>query len=49
MTFHGVPRHDAQGQFLGYVGTGIYITERKQSEERLQLLASVFTHATKVF
>lgn len=45
LTFHGVPRHDDQGGFLGYIGTGIDITERKLSEERLQLLASVFTHA----
>lgn len=45
MTFHGVPRHTEQGEFLGYIGTGIDITERKQAEERLHLLASVFTHA----
>jgi len=45
LTEHGVPRYDAQGVFLGNVGTCIDITERKQSEEKLQLLASVFTHA----
>jgi len=45
LTFHGVPRNDAQGVFAGFIGSGIDITERKQSEERLQLLASVFTHA----
>jgi len=45
LTFHGVPRSDAQGNFAGYIGSGIDITERKLSEERLQLLASVFTHA----
>jgi diguanylate cyclase (GGDEF)-like protein/PAS domain S-box-containing protein len=45
LTFHGVPRYDAKGQFAGFIGSGIDITERKQSEERLQLLASVFTHA----
>lgn len=47
LTFHGVPCNDAQGQFAGYIGSGIDITERKQSEERLQLLASVFTHANE--
>jgi len=45
MTFQGVPRSDAQGVFAGYVGSGIDITERKLAEERLQLLASVYTHA----
>ena len=45
LTEHGVPRYDAQGVFLGDVGTCIDISERKQSEEKLQLLASVFTHA----
>ncbi|WP_295405980.1 diguanylate cyclase, partial [uncultured Thiocystis sp.] len=45
LTDHGVPRHDEQGGFLGYIGTCIDITERKASEARLQLLASVFSHA----
>jgi len=45
LTEQGVPRHDDQGQFLGYIGTCIDITERKGTEARLQLLASVFTHA----
>jgi diguanylate cyclase (GGDEF)-like protein/PAS domain S-box-containing protein len=45
LTEHGVPRHDDQGRFLGYIGTCIDITERKGTEARLQLLASVFTHA----
>jgi PAS domain S-box-containing protein len=43
LTLHGAARHDDQGAFLGYIGTGIDITERKQSEEKLQLLASVFS------
>ena len=42
---HGVPRYDDQGVFLGYIGTCIDITERKQAEEQLNLSASVFTYA----
>ena len=42
---HGVPRYDDQGVFLGFIGTCIDITERKQAEEELHLAASVFTHA----
>ena len=45
MAFNGVPRNDAQGAFAGFIGSGIDITERKLAEERMQLLASVFTHA----
>jgi len=45
LTDHGVPRYDDQRTFLGYVGTCIDITERKQSEAKQLLLASVFTHA----
>ena len=45
MAFNGVPRNDAQGVFAGFIGSGIDITERKLAEERMQLLASVFTHA----
>jgi PAS domain S-box-containing protein len=31
----GIPRHDAAGTFLGYVGGSIDITDRKLAEERL--------------
>ena len=34
-----------QGVFAGFIGSGIDITERKLAEERMQLLASVFTRA----
>ena len=42
---NGVPRHDPHGTFMGYIGSCSDITERKRAEERLQLAASVFTHA----
>lgn len=45
LTDHGVPRHDAQGVFLGYIGSCLDISDRMQAAERLQLAASVFTHA----
>lgn len=45
LTDHGVPRYDDQKTFLGYIGTCIDITDRKQSEAKQLLLASVFTHA----
>lgn len=36
---------DAQGNFIGVLGIGHDITRRKQAEDKLQLAASVFTHA----
>lgn len=32
----GVPRYTSNGRFLGYIGTGIDITERKEAEASLQ-------------
>jgi diguanylate cyclase (GGDEF)-like protein/PAS domain S-box-containing protein len=45
LTDHGVPRYDDTGIFLGYIGTCIDITERKQMESSLRLTASVFAYA----
>jgi diguanylate cyclase (GGDEF)-like protein/PAS domain S-box-containing protein len=45
MAEHGAPRYNEQGVFLGFIGTCVDITERKQAEEQLNLSASVFTHA----
>ena len=42
---NGVPRYDSGGKFIGYVGHCLDITESKQAEEKIKLLASVFTHA----
>ena len=33
--FHGVPRFESDGTFLGYIGAAADITERKQAEEAL--------------
>ena len=42
---HRIPRFDDQGGFLGYIGSGVDITERRLAEEKLQLAASVFSSA----
>jgi diguanylate cyclase (GGDEF)-like protein/PAS domain S-box-containing protein len=39
------PMFDSQGQLIGVLGIGHNITARKTAETRLQLAASVFTHA----
>ncbi|HEY2922170.1 MAG TPA: PAS domain S-box protein, partial [Candidatus Binatia bacterium] len=36
----GIPRFDADGTFLGYIGSAIDITERKQAEQALQDLVA---------
>ena len=41
------PRFGDDGQFLGYIGSAIDITERKQSENRLKLLAREVDHRAK--
>jgi PAS domain S-box-containing protein len=37
----GVPRHTAEGEFVGYIGTCLDITERKLNGERLAQLATI--------
>ncbi|MFZ2855595.1 MAG: ATP-binding protein [Rhodocyclaceae bacterium] len=44
---HGVPRHDEQGTFLGYIGSCIDITERKEGETRLEQALSDAKAATR--
>jgi PAS domain S-box-containing protein len=41
------PRFGKQGEFLGYIGSVIDITERKQAEETQQLLISELNHRIK--
>ena len=43
----GVPRYSSGGEFEGYIGSSIDVTERKQTEERLRLLESVVVNATE--
>jgi len=42
---HGVPRYDPDGRLLGFIGTCIDITDRKEAEDRLRLLSSQLIHA----
>jgi diguanylate cyclase (GGDEF)-like protein len=39
LTDHGVPRHDEQGVFLGFIGTCIDITERMEHANQLEQIA----------
>jgi PAS domain S-box-containing protein len=45
ITDSGVPLFDAVGQFTGYIGSCIDITEHKDYESRLELSARVFVNA----
>lgn len=36
----GIPRFSSDGSFIGYIGSGVDITDRKQMEEQLHLLAA---------
>jgi len=44
---NGVPRYSSSGEFEGYIGSAVDVTERKQTEERLRLLESVVVNATE--
>ena len=43
----GEPRFGEDGAFLGYIGSVMDITERKQAEERLRLVARELDHRAK--
>ena len=43
----GVPRFTPDGSFSGYVGCGTDITERRQTQQRLNLLVSELRHRVK--
>jgi two-component system sensor kinase FixL len=45
---NGVPRFEADGSFLGYIGSCIDITERKQAESELQLQRQELAHVNRV-
>ncbi|MDO9235698.1 MAG: PAS domain S-box protein, partial [Aquabacterium sp.] len=38
----GCPRYNSEGEFIGYIGYCLDITERKAAEENLRITASVF-------
>jgi PAS domain S-box-containing protein len=41
----GVPRYDVDGSFVGYIGTGVDITERKLAEEALSTVSQKLIEA----
>jgi C4-dicarboxylate-specific signal transduction histidine kinase len=45
---HGVPRYDAQRNFLGYIGSCVDVTERKQAESEAQRTRQDLAHMTRV-
>ena len=45
---NGVPRFEPDGSFLGYIGSCIDITERKQSASELQLHRQELAHLTRI-
>jgi PAS domain S-box-containing protein len=45
---HGVPRYDTQKNFLGYIGSCVDITERKQAEADLQETRRELAHVGRV-
>lgn len=45
MVDYGVPRFESDGEFCGYIGSCVDITDRKSSEESLQALSGRLIHA----
>jgi len=42
---HGVPRFEPDGRFIGFIGTCIDITDRKEAEDKLRQLSARVIHA----
>jgi PAS domain S-box-containing protein len=45
---HGVPRYDSQGMFLGYIGSCVDVTERREAEARAQRSQQELAHVSRV-
>jgi PAS domain S-box-containing protein len=45
---HGVPRYDAQKNFLGYIGSCVDVTERKEAEVEAQRSREELAHVSRV-
>jgi PAS domain S-box-containing protein len=48
ITDHGVPRHDTQKQFLGYIGSCVDITEKREAETEMQRSQLELAHVSRV-
>ncbi len=42
---HGVPRFNSQGEFLGYIGSGVDINDKKETEVQLKLATFAMENA----
>jgi len=45
---HGVPRYDSQKKFVGYIGSCVDVTERKEAEAQAQLSQQELAHVSRV-
>lgn len=45
---HGVPRYDAEGKFLGYVGSCVDVSERKHAEAEAKRSQEELAHVSRV-
>jgi PAS domain S-box-containing protein len=45
---HGVPRYDERGDFLGYIGSCVDITERRNAESEAQRMRQDLAHVSRV-
>jgi PAS domain S-box-containing protein len=45
---HGVPRYDAQHNFLGFIGSGVDITEQKRAEDDALRMREELAHVSRV-
>ena len=45
---YGVPRYDAQGEFVGYIGSCVDITERLRAETEAQELRQELAHISRI-
>jgi PAS domain S-box-containing protein len=47
-TDRGVPRYNAQGQFLGYIGTCVDVTEKRATEAEVQRWQHELSHVSRL-
>jgi PAS domain S-box-containing protein len=45
---HGVPRYDAERNFLGYIGTCVDVTEKKEAEAKAERSQEELAHVSRV-
>jgi PAS domain S-box-containing protein len=48
ITDHGVPRYDARRNFLGYIGSCVDVTERRQAEVEIHQKRAELAHVARV-